>query len=180
LFKYKNLFRKNYGWDVNLTCSQCKFSGQPRYEGWSPNLKADIAENVTVYAKVACPKCGRRLTDEAGKKLLTLFRDIDIPEQNKRITTRFIARLILVPVALAFVLFFGTQMDWWGWGLGTAWILLVSALSIPLLVIFKNNRIAQLPFQCDCGNPHYVYMGGLDDTSCYRCFSCGRLLKLQE
>jgi hypothetical protein len=171
---------KTYGWDVELTCSQCKFSGQPRYEGWSPSLKTGIAGNVTVYAKVACPQCGRRLTGEAGGKLVDLFRDVDVPAQNKRIANWFIAGLILVPFALAFVLFFGMQMDWWGWGLGTVWVLVVSAVAIPVLVVLKNNRVGELSLQCDCGRPHYVYMGSLDGAYCYRCFSCGRLLKLQE
>ncbi len=170
----------NYGWDVELSCSQCGFSGKPRYEGWSRSLKANTAENATIYAKLACPKCGRRLTDEAGRKLVDLFRNVDLPDQNKKIISRFIATLILVPVALAFVLFFGMQMDWWGWGFGTVWILLVSAVSLPLLIILKNKRVAALPLECACGKPHYVCMGLLDDTHCHRCFSCGRLLRLRE
>jgi hypothetical protein len=171
---------KTHGWDAELTCGKCGASGKPRYEGRSPSLNAGIGPGVTIYAKLACPQCGRRLTEEARRKLVDLFRDAAIPEQNRKVLRNFIAGLILVPFTLAFVLFFGSQMGWWGWGLGTVWVLLISAVSIPLLVMHKNNRIARLPFQCDCGDPHYVFMGLLDDTQCYRCFSCGRLLRVRE
>lgn len=179
LFANSRSTPKTYGWDVELTCTGCKFSGQPRYEGSSPSLTSNVP-NATIYAKVACTKCGRRLTDEAGRKLADLFGKVEISEQNKKIIGRFITRLILVPAMLAFVLFFGMQMDWWNWGLGTLWVLLVSAVSIPLLTMLKNKRVAGLPLECECGKPHYILMGSLDSAYCYRCYSCGRLLKVRE
>jgi hypothetical protein len=171
---------KNYGWDVDLTCTKCRFSGLPRYEGWSENLQTGIGGNVTIFAKVACPQCGRRLTDEAGRKLADLFEGVGIGDQNRKILTRFIAGLFSVPFVLAFVLMFGVQMDWWGWGLGTVWVLLASALSIPLLVMMKAKRIGELSLRCACGKPHYVYMGSLDNEQCYRCYSCRQLLKVRD
>lgn len=171
---------RTYGWDVELTCTQCGTSGLPRYEGWSPSLETTLGGNVQVYAKVACPKCARRLTEEAGRKLAGFFTTLDIPVENKKILARFITSLYLVPAGLAFVLFFGTQMDWWTWGLGTAWVLVVSAIAIPLLVMQRSRQVAQLPNRCECGKAHYVFMGSLDGGSCYRCFSCGRLMKLRE
>jgi hypothetical protein len=171
---------RNYGWDVELTCPQCGTSGLPRYEGWSPSLESNSGAHVQVYAKIACPKCGRRLTDEAAKKLVQLFSARDIPAENKKLISRFIARLFLVPAGLAFVLFFGMQMDWWNWGLGTVWILIVSAIAVPMIVLARNRRIAELPNHCACGNAHYVFMGTIDSSHCYRCFSCGQLMKLRE
>jgi ribosomal protein S27E len=168
-----------YGWDVELTCEQCGFAGVPRYEGWSPGLDSGLGENVRVYAKVACPSCGRRLTKEAGKRLIALFRGLDIPAENRRVLSRFILRLFLVPAGLAFVLFFGMQMDWWNWGMGTVWILVVSAIAIPPLVLVRNRRLADLPTRCDCGKAQYVFMGALEGEHCYRCYSCGRLMKLR-
>lgn len=172
--------QKTYGWDLELTCSRCKHAGLPRYEGWSQSLQTNAGGGVQVYAKVACPKCGSRLTDEAGNKLLDLFSDVEIPQRNSKIMKQFIAGVILVPFTLAFVLQFGTQMDWWGWGLGTVWILVVSAVAIPLLVLRKKKSIAKLEKTCACGKPHQVFLGSLDDADCYRCFSCGRLMKLRE
>jgi hypothetical protein len=135
---------------------------------------------VRIYAKIACPKCGRRLTDEAGKKLVQLFKGVDIPAENKRTITQFVIRLFMVPAGLAFVLFFGMQMDWWSWGLATIWILIVSAIAIPLIVFARNKQLARIPWKCGCGTPHPVFMGSLDHDQCYRCFSCGRLLKVRE
>lgn len=179
----KTLFHhtgKTYGWDVDLACPGCKSSGRPRYEGWSQNLQTNASRRVTIFAKVACPQCGRRLTDEAGRKLVDLFKGIDIGDQNRKILARFIAGLFSVPFALAFVLMLGVQMDWWGWGLGTVWILLVSAISIPLFVTMKAKQMGSLLLRCDCGKPHYVYMGAIDNEHCYRCYSCERLLKVRE
>ncbi len=172
--------QKTYGWDLELTCTRCRNTGLPRYEGWSQNLQTNTGAGVRVYAKVACPKCGNRLTNEAGSKLVDIFRSIELPEKNKKIMKTFIAGIILVPFVLAFVLLFGTQMDWWGWGLGTVWILVVSAVAIPLLVLQKNKEIGKLAGSCGCGKPHQVFLGSLDDADCYRCFSCGRLMKLRE
>lgn len=179
------MLRKNqnraYGWDVALTCEQCGFEGLPRYEGWSPGLETGLADHhVRIYAKVACPKCGRRLTSEAGKMLSILFRGIDISADSRRAITQFVVRLFMVPAGLAFVLFFGMQMDWWSWGMGTLWILLVSAIAIPLIVLARNRQLAELPTRCMCGKPHYVYMGALDGDHCYRCYSCSRLMKIRE
>src|SRR5574337_225431 len=175
LFQPGNTLQKTYGWDVALTCGQCGVTGLPRYEGRSPSLHTNAGANVQVYAKVACPKCGNRLTNEAGRKLTELFSELDIPPANRKLISRFITFLFAAPAGLAFVLFFGMQMDWWGWGLGTVWILAASAIAVPLLVLWRNNRIARLPDRCECGKPHYVFMGALDGGSCYRCFSCGRL-----
>ncbi len=171
---------RTYGWDVDLACEQCGFAGLPRYEGWSPDLEAGLGPAVQVYAKVACPRCGRRLTSEAGKKLLALFRDVEHSRENRNILSKFVARLFVVPAGLAFVLFFGMQMDWWSWGMGTVWILVVSAIAIPVIVLARNRQLAALPHRCGCSKPHSVYMGTLDGDHCYRCYSCGMLLKVRE
>ncbi len=176
----RNHKNRTYGWDVELPCSKCKASGLPRYEGWSPSLTTSGVGAVQVYAKVACPQCGKRLTDEAAQKLAALFRDLDIPAANKQVIGKFIQRLFLVPAGLAFILFFGMQMDWWSWGLGTIGILIVSAIALPLILVSRNKQLAQFPKHCECGKPHQVFMGSLDDAACYRCFSCGRLMKIRE
>lgn len=176
----RNDQNRTHGWDVELTCSQCGTGALPRYEGWSPSLSGYTNVNIQVFAKVACTKCGKRLTGEAGRKLADLFDNLEITAENRNIITGFITRLFLVPAVLAFVLFLGAQMDWWGWGLGTVWILLISALAIPVFVFWKNSQIAGLPTRCECGKPHYIFMGTLENNHCYRCFSCGKLLKVRE
>ena len=178
--KYKSAVRNMYGWSVELTCAHCNFSGLPRYEGWSPGLTAESDSGPTIHAKLACPKCGNRLTGEAGRKLASLFKDVAIPEQNDKIIKSFIGGLITFPVALAGLYFMGMQMDWWRWGFGTVLLLAASAAYIPALVIVRNWRIAGLRTRCECGDPTYVFHGLLERTSCYRCASCGRLLRLRD
>jgi DNA-directed RNA polymerase subunit RPC12/RpoP len=143
-----------------------------------PSRDINTGDLPTIYAKVACPKCGQRLTDEAGRKLVELFKDVSIPEENGTIIKQFIAGLILVPFALAFVLLVGAQMDWWGY---SAFVFLaVSAVFIQPLIMLMNYRIAMLRSRCDCGEPVYLFMGMLGRTYCYRCSSCGRLLRLRD
>lgn len=176
--KYNSIVRNTHGWNVELTCTQCALSGQPRYEGWSPDLTVNVSGHPTIYAKLACPKCSRRLTDEAGRKLVELFKDVGIPEQNEKIIQAFIAGLIIVPFVFAVLLFVGVQFGWWGYSAFV--ILALSAAFIQPLVMRMNYRIATLRSRCACGQPNYIFMGLLGRTYCYRCSSCGRLLRLRD
>ena len=178
LDKYNSVVRNTHGWNVELTCTQCALSGQPRYEGWSPDLTLNVSGHPTIYAKLACPKCGRRLTDEAGRKLVELFKDVAIPEQNGKIITTFIAGLIIVPFVFAVLLFVGVQFGWWGYSAFV--ILALSAAFIQPLVMRMNYRIAMLRSWCACGQPNYIFMGLLGRTYCYRCSSCGSLLRMRD
>ena len=180
LSKYKSAAVKIHGWGLELTCGQCKFSGLPRYEGWSPELSHENDNGPAVFAKLACPKCGNRLTAEAGRKLAELFKNVAVPAENEKIVKSFISGLLIFPGALAFLYFFGVQMDWWPWGLGSIWLLLASTVFIPLLVLVTNYRIARLRDRCECGAPMYIYHGLLGRTYCFRCSSCGRLLRLRD
>ena len=178
--KYTSTVRNTHGWSVELTCSQCGRSGLPRYEGWMADVKEGGFDSPTVYAKLACPECGRRLSDEAGRNLTALFGELAVPAGNESIVQGFIAGLILVPVLLAALFIIGMQMDWWDWEYGAVSVLLISAASIPVLVMIRNYRIALLRERCDCGKPSYLFMGLLGRTACYRCSSCGNLLRLRD
>jgi DNA-directed RNA polymerase subunit RPC12/RpoP len=175
--KYRNVTSTPCGWDVELVCSQCRTSVMPRYEGWSAHLAAGAGE-ATTGAKLACPACGKRLIEEPVHKLTSLFNAVSLTAQNHRIVKQFIAGLVIVPVVFAFVLFVGLQMGWWG---NNAFgILVLSAAVIPVLVLLKNYRIAMLRSDCVCKKPAYRFLGTFHGTNCYRCSSCGRLLRLQE
>ena len=175
--KYRNVVSRSYGWNVELVCGQCKSSVMPRYEGRLQHVAA-VSGDATVFAKLACPACGHRLIDEPVRKLADLFADVPVSAQNHRIVKQFIAGLVVVPVMLAFVLFMGMQMGWWG---NNAFRLLaLSAAVIPLLAILRNYRIALLRSDCDCKKPVYRFLGSLQGTNCYRCSSCGQRLRLRE
>ena len=175
--KYRNAVSRSYGWNVELVCGHCKTNVLPRYEGWSPHMAAGIGD-ATIFAKLACPACKRRLIDEPLQKLAGLFADLPVSAQNDRIVKGFIAGLVIIPAMFAFVLFVGLQMGWWG---NNAFGLLVlSAATIPPLVLLKNYRIAMLRSVCACKKPAFRFLGTLQGTGCYCCSSCGRLLRLQE
>jgi ribosomal protein S27E len=178
LGKYRSAITHTHGWNVELSCSQCGFRGLPRYEGWIKNGVMHAGDKPTISVKIACRQCGRRLTDEAGGKLVELFNDVTIPEENRKIIKEFIAGIFLVPVLFALLLFAGTRMGWWGYSAFV--ILALSAAVIQPLVMLMNYRIALLRKRCDCGRPDYVFMGLLGRTYCYRCSSCGSLLRLRD
>jgi len=178
LTTYRNAVRQRYGWNVTLTCMKCASTNMPRYEGASPNNEMNAGDDVIIYARLACPQCKKRLIDEAGNKLVELFRDVSIPEKNARIIRDFIASLIMVPLTLAFTLFIGMRMGWWG---NNAFALLVASSGlIPLLVMLMRYRVALLRSRCSCGKPDYVIMGLLNNIACYHCASCGKLLPLRD
>jgi len=150
----------------------------PRYEGWIQGMAANAGDQPTIYAKIACPQCGNRLTDEAGTKLDELFRETPVPEKNNRIIGEFIAGLFLVPLLFACLLYVGVQMGWWGYN--AFLILAASAFFVQPLVMIMNYRVAMLRSQCECGHPEYLFMGMLGRNACYRCSSCGRQLRLRD
>jgi len=175
--KYRLAAGTLYGWSVELRCDACGFQGLPRYEG-KLQAPAPVGDRPAIYAKVTCSKCGNRLIDAAGRKLTELFRDTAVPEENKIIIKKFILGLFLIPLAFALLLVAGVQQGWWSYSAFA--ILLLSALFIPVTVVHMNYRIAMLRSRCECGNPAYVLMGLLDRMYCYRCSSCGRLLRLRD
>jgi hypothetical protein len=50
---------------------------------------------------------------------------------------------------------------------------------IPWAIRTFNRRVYGLKAQCACGQPAYHFMGLLGRTDCYRCATCGRLLRLR-
>jgi hypothetical protein len=66
------------------------------------------------------------------------------------------------------------------WGADVFLYLVVFAfLSAPGIMIF-NYQIASLRRQCACGRPDYRFLGMLGRSYCYRCDSCGRLLRIRD
>ena len=49
----------------------------------------------------------------------------------------------------------------------------------PMILLF-NWQVHSPRFRCDCGQPAYKFMGMLGRSYCYRCSSCGRLLRLRD
>lgn len=157
-----------HGWEVELECPTCSHSGIPNYDGWKPTSTIKFGNKSTIYALLKCSHCGYDLREEAGKKLAEMFSEIAIPTWNRQLIIWF----IVAGIAMLAVLYVGKFMigDW----------AYIAFIFLPLLIMFFNYRVASIRSRCECGNPHYVFMGLLGRTYCYRCSSCGRLLRLRD
>jgi ribosomal protein S27E len=176
--RYNAAVRQTHGWNIELQCPQCGLAGLPRYEGWMQNIAMNSGDKPTIYAKVACSRCGKSLRDEAGGKLFALFTGVAVPAQNAGVIRDFILGLFIVPLVFAAMLFLGVQKGWWSYSAFV--VLALSAVLIQPLVMLMRYRIAMLRSRCDCGDPNYVFLGHLGRTDCYRCSSCGRMLRLRD
>jgi hypothetical protein len=169
--RYRETLRHEHGWEVELTCPQCGHTGLPRYEGWKPNLAGGFGKTPTIFANLACTKCGRDLRRAAGEQLVATFSRIAVPKGNKRLLVWFVIAVLLIvslPIVAQFTLRPGFHVASFG-------VILV----LPL-IIAVNYRIASMRKRCPCGVPEYVFMGMLGRTYCYRCSTCGRLLRLRD
>jgi hypothetical protein len=105
--RYRETLRHEHGWEVELTCPQCGHTGLPRYEGWKPNLAGGFGKTPTIFANLACTKCGRDLRRAAGEQLVATFSRIAVPKGNKRLLVWFVIAVLLIvslPIVAQFTL----------------------------------------------------------------------------
>lgn len=166
--------RHTHGWDVELACPACGTVAVPVFGGWTPSGAIRFGNAPTIYADLRCPNCGARQDDPAGAKLVELFARVEVPAANKRLMTAFIALIVSFEVAGTIFILLG------GWrALGGALVRAPLLLLAPTLLWF-NRRIASIRSRCECGRPDHKFMGLLGRSYCYRCSSCGRLLRLRD
>ena len=178
LTRYRERLQNEHGWQVELECSQCGHVGLPKCDGWTPSNVIRLGDKPTIYANVTCPECGKSLKDEAGHKLVELFSGVVTSAQNKRLLYGFVLVALVLPLILFAVLYTGFVVGWWG-NLAFVWLNLVWILATPAILVF-NYKVASIRFICECGKPHYLFMGLLGRSCCYRCSTCGRLLRLRD
>jgi hypothetical protein len=178
LARYNERLRHRHGWNVELACPACGVAAVPAMDGWTPSLAVNFGNSPTIYANLRCRSCGADLTGEAGKKLVELFADVPTPPANRRLLAGFVALLVGVPLVLIAGLSLGVQAGWWGYWAFQG-LTLLPMLVWPLILWF-NWRVASIRFECDCGKPDYYFMGLLGRSYCYRCHSCGQLLRLRD
>ena len=172
--KYRQAMQHEFGWEVELTCPACSHTGLPKYDGWKPSAAIGLGRTATVHAQLSCPQCGHDLQPTAKEKLVELFSPVKTSKAAWRIILWGLLILLgLMAVPLVLQLVFGQhpwlQMLWW----------LPIVFLGPMILLF-NYRIALLRQQCPCGSPHYIFMGMLGRSYCYRCSTCGRLLRLRD
>ena len=100
-----------------------------------------------------------------------MFSDIAVPKENKRLLVWFVIAVLLIvtlPIVAQVVLRPGFHVASFG-------VILV----LPL-IFAVNYSIASTRKRCPCGVPNYIFMGMLARTYCYRCSTCGRLLRLRD
>jgi hypothetical protein len=169
--RYRHLLHHEHGWEVELSCLRCGVTAFPVYEGWTPSSAIGFGRTPTIYARLHCPRCGGDLKRAAGQKLVELFSSVFVPSTARRVMRSFIFLMLLWAGALTW----GAVAHWRYYRL----LMLPLVFHRPLIVWF-NWQIHSVRLHCDCGTPDYKFMGLLGRSYCYRCSSCGRLLRLRD
>ena len=167
--RYNERLKLQHGWEVELTCAKCGHSGIPKYAGWQSKNRVAFGRTVVVYARLSCPKCGRSLETEAGDWLVDTFAAVSTHPACRRLLIGFILLILLL-----FVICTIATIATGSFGAFAGFLLLAPA------GMLLNYRVASLRFRCACGRPCYIFMGLLGRSSCERCSTCGRLLRLRS
>ncbi len=131
-----------------------------------------------MFAKIFCTNCGSDLRKEAGQQLVSMFAGVAVPPANRRLIAWFVGMMIGLPLfAVGFVLA-GIQAGWWNYSAFR--VLIVLPLMVAPANLWFNYRVASMRRQCSCGKANYIFMGLLGRSYCYRCASCGSLLRLRD
>lgn len=178
LKEYGRRLERQHGWEVELVCPVCGHCGIPEYDGWTPTQIVRLGDRPTIFANVSCPNCGQDLKRTAGGKLVDLFSGVPTPARNKRLLWVFVSLIFGVPLLLFAGIWAGVQAGWWS---STAYTALagMSLLLLPTMFWF-NWQVHGIRHRCECGKPAYLFMGLLGRSYCYRCSSCGKLLRLRD
>jgi hypothetical protein len=169
--RYRRVIQHEHGWEVELGCPHCGITALPVYDGWAPSSAINYGKVPTIYARLHCPRCGHDLKRAAGEKLVELFSGVSVPPAARRVMLAFL---------LLMVLWFGALT----WSAVAKWrfgpLLFLNLMLLSPLIMCLNWQIHKIRLRCACGAPNYKFMGLLGRSYCYRCSSCGRLLRLRD
>lgn len=162
----------DHGWEVELRCPKCGTVAAPVFNGWTPNLNIGFGKTPAIFAKVNCPECETDLKKVAGEKLVELFAGISIASKIRNLIGGSVLLTALFLICL------GGKI--WMWHPVFNWLFPVIFL-VFVSSSFWMSKYFQAPRRkCACGNPRYKFMGMLGRSSCFRCSSCGRLLRIPD
>jgi len=178
LKRYSQRLQHQHGWEVELECPICGHCGQPDYDGWTPNSAMKFGDRPTIFANLTCDNCNQDLRQQAGEKLMEVFSGVPTPSRNRRLMHTFIGLLIGLPLLLFAAIWAGIQFGWWGNAAYT--VLAGSSLFLFPTIFWFNWQVHGMRHRCECGKPAYIFMGLLGRSYCYRCSSCGKLLRLRD
>jgi hypothetical protein len=168
LQKYRDRMAHTHGWEVPLTCRGCGHHGLVKYRGYQPSMTINWGKRPTVYALVACDRCGNDLREAAGQALVALFSEVEIQKGNGRLV--FLC-LLGVAALLGLVVVGSSHV-------GPAMFGFFGLLG-PLIMLF-NYKVAGLRYRCGCAEPAPKFMGLLGRSYCYRCSNCEKLVRLRD
>jgi len=189
-------FGLRHGWEVELRCPGCGEVARPVFKGidvlaqCKPDLtNLSFRNPATIFAKVHCPKCDTDLKEVAGEKLGEIFEDVALPANNRKAIWGI--ALLWIPLAAFVFSNFNNQvfwkmdfgdLKWWS----DNWLNLLALATVGASAFGLLFYIDSLRRRCECGNPSYKFMGELGRSygflgrnMCYRCSSCGKLLRLR-
>lgn len=174
----RGLLEHEHGWEVPVACPVCGHCGLPNYEGWTPSRAIRFGNRATIFARLRCAKCSSDLKNAAGEELVKLFTEQPIPQSNQRLLRGY------VTYAIAASLFSAGGLVWIALAQPANRLLFVVAMA-PLMLLrptgmWLNYAVAAHRRRCECGAPAWKFMGLLGRTYCYRCSTCGRLLRLRD
>lgn len=168
---FSSTLRHENGWGVALTCQQCGFEGNPVFLGWTPSRAIHFGNTATIFANLSCPQCSANLRNAAALKLPELFAGIPIPKANKRITAYFLLGIgVLLSVRFWLLRVYP----------GSQWPNAIPFLALGPVILTFTWSVHKLRHRCACGTPNYLFMGLLGRSYCYRCSTCGNLLRLRD
>src|SRR5262245_25781084 len=104
LRNYRETLQHEHGWEVDLPCDECGAVVLPVCDGWRPSTSVRLGDKPTVFANLSCPRCSASMRDAAEKKLVELFRDVAIPESNRRLLRGYVLYAVASVLLLAAVL----------------------------------------------------------------------------
>jgi hypothetical protein len=147
----------------------------PTFRGWTPTTAINFGDKPTIFADLECPRCARDLTEPAGAALVAHFSEVSTSRRSLTLLAAFLAVILTFQLAgVAAFLFLPLYRG-----------VLIFLMPIPLsllgpLILYFNWQIASIRYQCACGTPAYKFMGLLGRSYCYRCSTCGRLLRIRD
>lgn len=175
---YRERLEHKHGWQIELACQVCGHHSVPDSDGWTPSGAIRFGQRATIFANLSCANCGADLKSAAGEMLAEIFADVATPARNRLLLGWFIACVVVMPLLIAVGLAAGV---WAGLWTARAFIALsvLPVLAAPI-ILWMNYAVASLRARCVCGEPDYLFMGLLGRSYCYRCSTCGRLLRLRD
>lgn len=157
-------------WDIELECPKCHCRDIPNYKGWAWRPLSFGGRSPTVMAKLVCQKCGQDLNQQARTKLVELFSDVQISNENKALAFLPLISFIGIVIVGAWLIVRG---------FGVFGVLFVALMSVVCGGYFVR-REWNLFEVCSCGKQNYRLLGYLGLSSyCFKCFACRKLFRVR-